>query len=76
MTETENRTDTRWLTIQEAAEYLGLSPDYLYRRRKAGKPPVWSHIPDSKVIRYDIEDLDAFMEQHKQDAATHEAPAA
>lgn len=56
----------RWLTTQEAAEYLSISATTLVRWRSIGKGPKFSR-PGPRLIRYDIEDLQEFMESAAED---------
>lgn len=65
----------RWLTTEEAADYTGISAYTLNEWRRKGEGPAYSR-PGPRMTRYDVEDLDAFMESYKQDAAGEEAPAA
>ncbi len=50
-----------WLTPQQAAEYVGVSVDYLERRRRSKEPPRFSK-PSYKTVRYNKKDLDAWLE--------------
>lgn len=54
----------RLLKTKEAAEYLGLSVRTLENWRYQGKlGPKVTHL--GRAIRYDIRDLDAYIEEHK-----------
>ncbi len=58
----------RWMTVQEVADYLHVSPDLIYRLAQKGK------IPASKVgnqWRFKKEKIDQWMEQ--QEAPDKEA---
>lgn len=57
-------TADRWLTLDELAEYLKLSPSKLYRMAQKGE------IPASKVVtqwRFDRHEIDAWMKNQKPD---------
>lgn len=57
----------RWLTPQQAADYLGCSRNFLDKDRVTRL----HGIPFAKLgrhIRYDVTDLDAFLEQSKHAA--------
>lgn len=54
----------RWLPTEDAANYLGCSRNFLDKDRLTRI----HNIPFSRLgrhIRYDIADLDAFLERHK-----------
>ena len=51
---------TKWLTPEQACEYLQISISYLNQLVKEGRIPVYS--PDKKIRRFKLEDLDNFME--------------
>jgi len=53
----------RLLTTKKAAEYLGMEPGTLenWRYRSEG-PPV---VRLGKAVRYDLKDLDAWIEEQK-----------
>jgi len=53
---------TRWLTEQQAAEYLQVSRSTLWRWAKAGRLPVYRAPGSDKLKRYRQEDLDAMLE--------------
>lgn len=57
-----HRTDG-YLLVEEAAAYLGVSPQALssQRHRCAGPP----YIKDGKIIRYKKSDIDTYMEHRK-----------
>ena len=55
----------RLLSVEEAAEYLGLKPRTIYNQigRKAKKRfPVKPLRPLGRLVRFDIRDLDAYVE--------------
>jgi excisionase family DNA binding protein len=52
---------SKYLGTQAAAEYLGLSPKWLYNLRYAGKGPVARK--HGRLVKYLREDLDAWMEE-------------
>lgn len=49
---------------QEAATFLGIKPDTLFRWRKDGWGPKYSQ-PTRNVVRYLREDLLEFMKEHR-----------
>jgi excisionase family DNA binding protein len=55
----------RWLGRDEAAKYLGISPRTLQRWTSERDLPS---VRIGEVVRYDIRDLDEFMEQAKREA--------
>ena len=60
----ENETQ-RLLTEREAAAYLAVSRSWLRQQRNASQGP--RHIVmGQKLIRYRVEDLDAFIKEHAQ----------
>lgn len=51
------------MTEQELAKYLRVSLPTVNRWRKAGKGPKWFRPdPDGRLVRYRIQDVDAYME--------------
>ena len=52
----------RLLTVAEAAEYLTVSRRYLANLTAAGDIPA---VRMGRAVRYDVADLDAWIEQHK-----------
>ena len=50
--------------INEAADYLGVSPDTLCKRRFDGMPPT-SYRDLKGRVRYTREDLDKFVVHHR-----------
>lgn len=60
----DNTNPRRWLPTEEAATYLGCSRNFLDKDRVTRL----HNIPFSRLgrhIRYDVADLDAFLERHK-----------
>jgi excisionase family DNA binding protein len=55
-------TRPRLLTVQQAAAYLGRTPEAIYGMRKRGTIPVVQ--TDGRVF-FDIQDLDRWIEQNK-----------
>ena len=61
----------RALTDLEAAEYIGMSPSFLRQSRLSGDRvnrtpgPRWVKIGGGRAIRYLLEDLNAWLEQHR-----------
>lgn len=49
-----------WLDSEAAAEYLGCTPGTLKTWRSRGEGPRYNII-QSKLVRYHVEDLDAFV---------------
>lgn len=62
MTDSEN--PKRWLNVAEAAAYLGCSRNFLDKDRITKLHGIrFSRL--GRHVRYDREDLDAFLEAHK-----------
>ncbi|MCX4596724.1 helix-turn-helix domain-containing protein [Streptomyces sp. NBC_01549] len=59
-------TRTAFLTVRDAAEYLGLSPHtlYVWRHRRQG-PPSFRMGPRGRVM-YRVEALDAWVREQEQ----------
>lgn len=51
-----------WMGTTEAAERLGIVPRTLYRLLDEGKIPAYKL---GRVIRIEVDDLDAFLEEHR-----------
>ncbi len=51
----------RLLTVREAAEYLGLSEDTMYRKARLRQLPS---VKVGRSLRFDLKALEAFVEQH------------
>ena len=50
----------QWMTTQECAVYLKLTPERLYQMRKSGEGPRFSQ-PTTRTVRYALADVDAWM---------------
>ena len=57
------------LTPQETAEYLKLTTRCLEDRRRTGRSPPWVAL-SHRCVRYRPSDLQAWVEDHLQDAAS------
>jgi len=55
----------RYLTVDEAAEYLGLSRAALYDRVRRGQI---DHIRMGRSLRFDMQDLDLMMRRQRVEA--------
>lgn len=55
----------RYLTSKEAAAYLGISYQTFRQWKSMGKPMPVAVDFGGTCIRYDVRDLDSFMEQRK-----------
>jgi hypothetical protein len=53
--------DSPWLTRREAAKYLKCSESRLAHLAGAGKGPAFHRAPKSKIVRYHVAALDAFL---------------
>jgi excisionase family DNA binding protein len=51
----------RLLTVVEAAEYLGLSVDTVYRMARLRELPS---VKVGRALRFDVKALDRYIEQH------------
>jgi excisionase family DNA binding protein len=58
----------RYLSIREASQYLSIHPETMRRLSASGsiKPVVMPASGTRLFLRYDIKDLDRFMELRKQ----------
>jgi excisionase family DNA binding protein len=65
-----NQVQKKYLSLLEAAEYLGISPSTLYKLNSRRK--ISYHKPSGKKIYYLIDDLDAWLSQNRQES-TEEA---
>ena len=66
-----NDVDKRWLSVSEAAAYLGCSRNMLDKDRLEGESTM--HIPFTRLgrlIRYDRHDLDKYLETLKTTGAS------
>ena len=55
----------RLLRTKEAAQYLGMSPSSLRRMVERGEMPYISAGDHTSAWRFDLRDLDAWIESHK-----------
>lgn len=64
------RANERLLRESEAARYLGVSRSFLAQSRMDGqrenRTPAPPFIKMGKMVRYDIDDLDAWISAHKK----------
>jgi len=58
----------RLLTSSDAARYLGISTRKLWELGNRGVVPVVR--PDNRMVRFDVRDLDAFVEAKKKGGAS------
>ena len=56
----DNHHRSPWFDSDGAAEYLGCTPGTLKTWRSRGEGPRY-HVIQSKLVRYNVEDLDAFV---------------
>lgn len=63
---TPGRIGGKWMTEAEAAEYLGVKRSNLQMRRHKKLPPAFYRV--GRLVKYRIEDLDAFIQPGLQDA--------
>lgn len=54
----------RWFDTKQAAAYIGMSHQSLSLWRSKGEGPAFSKI--SGTVRYDRQELDAWMDKHKR----------
>jgi hypothetical protein len=54
-----------WRTEKEAAEYIGVSLGKLRQMRRSGKGPRWYYAAGTSVIRYNVTDLDDWIDRNK-----------
>ena len=63
--------DKRLLTEEETARYIGTSRSFLRRARMEGdrlrRTPAPPHIKFGRCVRYDVEDLNRWIDHHRQD---------
>jgi len=57
----------------DAASYLGLSKSTLEKYRISGAGPVYASL--GRVIVYDVEDLDAWVDARKRTSTSEAVPA-
>lgn len=58
----------RWLDRHEAADYLGVSLRWMKRSIDEGRLPRHKM---GRLVRFDVRDLDAFIEAGRIEADTH-----
>jgi excisionase family DNA binding protein len=62
--------EARLLTEAQAAEYLGVSRGFLRKSRMDGHRSAHAEAPPyiktGRMIRYCVDDLDAWIERHRQ----------
>jgi excisionase family DNA binding protein len=64
------RKEPRWATVGEAAEYTRLAPRTIYKRIADGILPAY--VPrGSRVLRIDLNDLDAMIRAGGRIASAH-----
>jgi predicted DNA-binding transcriptional regulator AlpA len=51
----------RYLDTRQAAEYMGFSASWLAHARLRDEGPAFIQIPGSKIVKYDIRDIDDWM---------------
>lgn len=61
---------SKYVTESDLAEELGVSTQYLAAVRKAGEGPV--HLKLGRIIRYERESVDQWIENHTVRPATRE----
>ena len=54
----------RRMRLREAADYIGITPDALYRLRGRGEGPPFLMV--GKIILYDTRDVDTWLASHRQ----------
>jgi excisionase family DNA binding protein len=70
-----NQITSRWIPPRKAAEYLGCSQNFLDKDRTT----KLHNIPFARLgrhIRYDVNDLDAFLERSKSGSAVQNGDVA
>ncbi len=63
-----NLTGRRLLTVEQTALYLGCSPKTLYNMNSAGTLPFQCARGIGRSVRFDIRDLDAWIDDQKKAA--------
>jgi len=60
-----DKTKKRFLSVEETAEYLGLSPRTIYNglTKKTKKPFPVKHKKLGKLIKFEIQDLDDYLDK-------------
>lgn len=64
---TSDTHEQRYLTPEEAAAYINVSPSWLNRAKARNEGPVWISLGDisGSPVRYDVEDLDIWMHSRR-----------
>ena len=64
--------EQRYLTPDEAAAYINVSPSWLNRAKARNEGPVWISLGDTpgSPVRYDIQDLDTWMRNRRSTKVT------
>ena len=57
----------RLITEQDAARYLGVSRSYLANSRCQMNPNAPAFVKHGRMIRYDLRDLDAWIDKYRKD---------
>ena len=62
----------RYLTPEEAAAYINVSPSWLNRAKARNEGPVWISLGDisGSPVRYDVQDLDIWMRSRRSKSAS------
>ena len=63
---------TRWLATKAAARHLGLHADTLRRLRREGGGPRYVRVPGTTAIRYDLHELDSWMQERSYASTAEE----
>lgn len=73
-----NTVNARLLNVKEAALYLALSPETLQSMRTRGDSPRYVKYGRGRTapIRYDVRDLDAWIEAQKRRSTSDQGEAA
>ena len=53
----------KWMSVEEIAIYLGMSPSTIYQRIARRQIP-FSKVPHSSLIRFDLEKIDKWLEDN------------
>lgn len=60
LTNNEERQNSPWLDTPTAARYLSASPNTLRQWRACGRGPRY-HVAGGRLVRYHVDELDAFV---------------
>lgn len=63
-----------YLTIEDVAELLSVPRSFIYRRTARGHGDPIPHYRVGGHLRFKFEDVEAWMEGHRKEAATEPAP--